>query len=53
MPALLANEGAWIAIGVSLFFLIAGVVMHRVIVNILKRPAPPPRGPHDPPDTDD
>ena len=40
MPAWLQNEGAWIAIGVSLLFIVAGVVMHRVIVKVLKAPAP-------------
>jgi hypothetical protein len=30
------DEGAWIALGVSVLFLVAGVVMHRVFVRILK-----------------
>ena len=30
------DEGAWIALGVSALFLVAGVVMHRVFVRILK-----------------
>jgi len=30
------NPEAWIAIGVSVGFVVAGVVMHRVFVNILK-----------------
>jgi hypothetical protein len=30
------DPGAWIAIGVSLLFLVAALVMHRVIVNVLK-----------------
>lgn len=42
MPAWLQNEGAWIALGVSLFFLVAGFVMHRVFVRVLKNPPPPP-----------
>jgi len=31
-----SNPEAWIAIGVSVGFVIAGVVMHRVFVNVLK-----------------
>jgi hypothetical protein len=30
------DEGAWIALGVSVLFVVAGVVMHRVFVRILK-----------------
>jgi len=41
MPVWLQNEGAWIAIGISLVFVLAGWVMHRVFVRILKNPAPP------------
>jgi cytochrome b561 len=41
MPVWLQNEGAWIAIGVSVGFIVAGFVMHRVFVRILKA-APPP-----------
>lgn len=40
MPVWLQNDGAWIAIGVSLLFVIAGVVMHRVFMRILRAPAP-------------
>lgn len=39
LPPLLQNEGAWIAIGVSLVFVIAALVMHRVVVKVLKSPA--------------
>lgn len=46
MPVWLQNEGAWIAIGVSLFFIVAGVVMHRVFLRVLK--SPPPFQPGDP-----
>ncbi len=35
-PAWLQNEGAWIAIAVSVAFVLAGVVMHRVFLSILK-----------------
>ena len=41
MPAWMQNEGAWIALGVSLLFIVAGVVMHRVMVKVLT--APPPK----------
>lgn len=34
--SLLNNVEAWIAIGVSLSFVAAGVVMHRVFIKILK-----------------
>lgn len=40
MPVWLQNEGAWIALGVSVLFIVAGVVMHRVIVRVLKTPSP-------------
>ena len=30
------DPGAWIAIGVSLLFLVVALVMHRVIVKVLK-----------------
>ncbi|WP_439114771.1 hypothetical protein [Hydrogenophaga sp.] len=42
MPVWLQNEGAWIAIGISLVFVVAGWVMHRVFLRILKNPAPSP-----------
>lgn len=35
--ALLNTDGAWIAIGISVLFIVAGLVMHRVFVNILKK----------------
>ena len=38
MPPWLHNEGAWIAIGVSWVFVIAALVMHRVVVKVLKAP---------------
>jgi hypothetical protein len=40
MPVWLQNEGAWIAIGVSVLFIVAGVVMHRVIKKVLQTPSP-------------
>jgi hypothetical protein len=38
MPVWLQNEGAWIAIGISLLFIVAGVVMHRVNKKVLQAP---------------
>jgi hypothetical protein len=38
--ALLNTDGAWIAIGISVLFIVAGVVMHRVFVNVLKKSEP-------------
>ncbi len=34
------NSEAWLAIGVSMGFVLVGVVMHRVFVNILKNEPP-------------
>lgn len=31
------DPGTWIALGVSLVFIVAGVVMHRVFTRILKQ----------------
>jgi hypothetical protein len=45
MPVWLQNEGAWIAIGISLLFVVAGWVMHRVFLRILKNPVHPPASP--------
>ena len=36
------DTGTWIALGVSLVFIVAGFVMHRVFVNILKNGSPEP-----------
>jgi hypothetical protein len=30
------DSGAWIALGVSALFIVAGIVMHRVFIKILK-----------------
>lgn len=35
------DPGTWIALGVSALFIVAGVVMHRVFVNILKNGSVP------------
>ncbi len=40
--ALLQTDGAWLAIGVSLLFVVAGLVLHRVFVNVLKNGSPEP-----------
>lgn len=42
MMRLLDTDGAWIAIGISVLFIVAGLVMHRVFVNILKKDAAQP-----------
>ncbi|HMS27525.1 MAG TPA: hypothetical protein PKC80_09155 [Burkholderiaceae bacterium] len=36
MSSVWQDEGAWIAIGISVLFLVAAFVMHRVFVRILK-----------------
>lgn len=42
MGALWQDPGTWIALGISALFLLAGLVMHRVFVRILKNPPPAP-----------
>ena len=32
-----SDPGRWIALGVSVLFIVVGVVMHRVFTNILKQ----------------
>lgn len=36
MMKLLDTDGAWLAIGISVFFILVGVVMKRVFVKVLK-----------------
>ncbi|WP_198674633.1 hypothetical protein [Rhodoferax ferrireducens] len=36
MSSLWHGEGAWIALGISALFIVVGLVMHRVFINILK-----------------
>ncbi len=36
MTSLRPSEGAWIALGVSTLFIVVGLVMHRIFINILK-----------------
>ena len=42
MMQLLNTDGAWIAIGISVFFIVVGVVMKRVFIHILKQGANAP-----------
>lgn len=49
LPVWLQNDGAWIAIGISVLFVLAGGVMHRVFLNILKQPPGDPASPLAPP----
>jgi hypothetical protein len=44
--SLLNSPEAWIAIGVSVMFIVTGLVMHRVFVKILKN------GSQEPPQND-
>jgi hypothetical protein len=39
---MLQNEEAWIALGVSLLFVVVGLLMHRIFVRILKNGATEP-----------
>lgn len=41
MMQLFHTDGAAIAIGISVFFIVVGVLMKRVFVNILKQGATP------------
>lgn len=34
------DAGTWIVLGISLLFLVVGVVMHRIILQIARTPAP-------------
>jgi hypothetical protein len=44
MASLWQNTEAWIALGISLLFIVVGLVMHRVFINILKNgPKGPPK----------
>ena len=47
------DAGTWIALGVSVLFIVAGLVMHRIFVKILKNgsiePSTPPAEPAKPP----
>lgn len=39
------DPGLWIAMGVSVLFIIVGLVMHRIFVNVLKNGTNPPAHP--------
>ena len=34
-----SDAGTWIVLGISLLFIVVGLVIHRVIVKILRAPA--------------
>jgi len=38
------DPGTWIVLGISLLFLVVGVVMHRIIMKVVRSPQiePPP-----------
>jgi len=42
MMKLLNTDGAWLAIGISVFFLVVGLLMKRVFVKVLKNSASQP-----------
>ena len=46
MMSLWQNTEAWIALGISTLFIVVGLVMHRVFINILKNGSQEPT-PHD------
>ncbi|MCZ2405580.1 MAG: hypothetical protein LC097_02415 [Burkholderiales bacterium] len=33
------DPGTWIALGVSLLFIVVGIVMHRIVMKVLRGPA--------------
>ena len=42
------DAGTWIALGVSVLFIVAGLVMHRIFVKILKNGSIEPSTPQEP-----
>lgn len=40
MSGIWQDEGTWIALGISVLFLVAALVMHRVFVKVLKSGSP-------------
>jgi hypothetical protein len=51
MPVWLRDPGAWIAIGISLLFLVVAFVMHRIVLRVLKGDEVPlSSAPHHQPD---
>ncbi len=41
MATLWNDSGTWVALGVSALFIVAGLVMHRVFIKVLKDGASP------------
>ncbi|GAB3357770.1 MULTISPECIES: hypothetical protein [Giesbergeria] len=37
------DSGTWIVLGISLLFLVVGVVMHRIIMKVVRSPQAPPQ----------
>ena len=35
------DPATWIVLGVSLLFIVVGIVMHRIIMKVVRGPAPP------------
>jgi hypothetical protein len=42
MNALWRDTGTWVALGVSALFIVAGIILHRVFLKILKTGSPEP-----------
>lgn len=40
MSGIWQDEGTWIALGISVLFLVAALVMHQVFVKVLKSGSP-------------
>ncbi|MGE8373723.1 MAG: hypothetical protein ACN6N5_00100 [Diaphorobacter nitroreducens] len=38
------DPATWIVLGVSLLFIVVGIVMHRIIMKVVRGPAPPTQG---------
>ncbi len=43
------DSGTWIVLGISLLFLVVGLVMHRIIMQVMR--GPPPEATTAPPTT--
>lgn len=35
-----SDAGTWIVLGVSLLFIVVGIAMHRIIMKVVRAPAP-------------
>lgn len=42
------DPGTWIALGVSVLFVVVALVLHRVFLRILQQGEPPPSAPPNP-----